>query len=414
MTDSSKRRLLKNTFFLYILTFSSQVLALITIPYQTRVLSPETYGVVGVAISVMTFMSLVLDFGILLSATSKVAQHADDSVYLSRLYGNVFVLKGIAAAVCGCCLAILCCSSVYHSRYFLLYTTYFFAYVTAAMLPDYLYRGLEHMKVITFRTVAIRAFATACTFIFLHSDDDVMALPLCLLVGNAAALVACLRYDRRVFGIRPSCPTLVGLRLLAKDSLPFFFSRISSTVYSTANPIVLNMFYAGLPVVGYYAASEKFLSISKSIVSPIADSLYPYMVKNKDFKLVKRILLIATPLILAGATLLFIFADQICEFVFGPGYAEAGMIVRCLLPAIMVIIPSYIICFPVLVPLGLSSKANLSNFVGLCVQLVALVALVVTGNFNVYTMCLATSAAEVSVFLYRMLVVLRFKKAARQ
>ena len=87
---------------------------------------------------------------------------------------------------------------------------------------------------------------------------------------------------------------------------------------------------------------------------------------------------------------------------------------RCLLPAIMVIIPSYIICFPVLVPLGLSSKANLSNFVGLCVQLVALVALVVTGNFNVYTMCLATSAAEVSVFLYRMLVVLRFKKAARQ
>ena len=413
MTDNSKRRLLKNTFFLYILTFSSQVLALITIPYQTRVLSPETYGVIGVAISVMTFVSLILDFGILLSATSKVAQHADDGVYLSCLYGNVLALKVILAVVCGCCLTILCCSSSYHSRYYLLYAAYFFAYAIAAMLPDYLYRGLERMKVITLRTVAIRVFATACTFIFLHSDNDVMVLPLCLLVGNVAALAICIRYDRRVFGIYPSHPTLVGLRLLVKDSLPFFFSRISSTVYSTANPIVLNVFYAGLPVVGYYAASEKFLSVSKSIVSPIADSLYPYMVKNKDFRLIKRVLLATTPLIIVGATLLFTFANQICEFIFGSGYAEAGMMVRCLLPAIMVIIPSYIICFPVLVPLGLSSKANLSNFVGLCVQLIALVVLVVTGNFNVYAMCLATSAAEVSVFLYRILVIIRFKIAAR-
>lgn len=413
MIDNSKKQLLKNTFFLYILTFSSQVLALITIPYQTRVLTPETYGVVGVAISVMTFMSLVLDFGILLSATSKVAQHAEDTVFLSHLYGNVFALKGISAIFCGCCLAVACCSSPYHSRYFLLYALYYLAYVAAAMLPDYLYRGLERMKVITFRTVAIRAFATACTFIFLHSDSDVLALPICLLVGNVTALAVCLRYDRRVFGIHLHRPTVVEVRLLAKDSLPFFFSRISSTVYSTANPIVLNMFYAGLPVVGFYSASEKFLSVSKSIVSPIADSLYPYMVKNKDFRLVKKILLTTTPFIVVGAAVLYIYANQICEFVFGPSYVEAGMIVRCLLPAIMVIFPSYVICFPVLVPLGLSSRANFSNFIGLCVQLFALIILVVTDYFNVYTMCLATSAAEVSVFIYRLSVIARYQKTAK-
>lgn len=217
MIDNSKKQLLKNTLFLYILTFSSQVLALITIPYQTRVLTPETYGVVGVAISVMTFMSLVLDFGILLSATSKVAQHAEDTEFLSHLYGNVFALKGISAIICGCCLAVACCSSPYHSRYFLLYALYYLAYVAAAMLPDYLYRGLERMKVITFRTVAIRAFATACTFIFLHSDSDVLALPICLLVGNVSALAVCLRYDRRVFGIHLHRPTVVEVKLLTPN-----------------------------------------------------------------------------------------------------------------------------------------------------------------------------------------------------
>lgn len=410
MADSSKRVLLKNTLSLYILTFSSQVLALIAIPYQTRVLSPEMYGVVGVALSVMTFISLVLDFGVILSVTPKVASHADDIAYISRIYGSVFLLKGLIALVCGAALALVCLSSPYYRQFFVLYALYYVAYVTAAMLPDYLYRGLEQMKVITIRTVAIRAFATACTFLFLHSDADVLALPACLLVGNATALAMCLRYDRRSFGVRPVRPSLSAVRELMADSLPFFFSRISSTVYSTANPIVLNIFFSGMPVVGFYAASEKFLSVSKSVVSPIADSLYPYMVKKKDFRLVKKVLLTTMPFILLGSGVLFIFADQICGFVFGAGYESAGMIVRCLLPAIMVIVPSYIVCFPVLVPLGLSAQANFSNFIGLCVQLASLAFLVLTSSLTVYTVCLATSAAEISVFLYRVLAVVRYRK----
>ena len=127
MVDSSKRTLFKNTLFLYVLTFSSQVLGLITIPYQTRVLSPEMYGVVGVAISVMTFMSLVLDFGIILSVTPKVASHSDDIAYISRMYGNVFLLKGSIAIICGVALALLCLASSYYRRFITLYALYYLA-----------------------------------------------------------------------------------------------------------------------------------------------------------------------------------------------------------------------------------------------------------------------------------------------
>lgn len=410
MVNISRLRLLKNTLFLYVLTFSSQVLGLITIPYQTRVLSPEMYGVVGVAISVMTFVSLILDFGILLSATPKVAAHTEDTTYLSKLYGSVFIVKGGLAIVLGIILLIVCVSFSYYRRYLNLYALYYLAYVFAAFLPDYLYRGMEQMKVITIRTVMIRAFATASTFVFLHSDADVLALPLCLLFGNVLALGVCLRYDKCTFDIRFIFPSFSDLKVLIKDSLPFFFSRISSTVYSTANPIVLNLFFAGQPVVGYYSASEKVLSVSKSVVSPIADSLYPYMVKNRDFKLAKRVLLLSAPFILIGGLILMIFADQICSFIFGPEYANAGNIVRCLIPAIMVIVPSYIICFPVLVPLGLSAKANFSNFIGLCVQLILLAILACTRSVSVYTVCLATSCAEVSVFLYRICAVVNYVK----
>ena len=57
----TERRLVANTAYLYALTLSSQAISLLTIPYQTRVLSPETYGIVGFAISIMTVASLFVN-----------------------------------------------------------------------------------------------------------------------------------------------------------------------------------------------------------------------------------------------------------------------------------------------------------------------------------------------------------------
>ena len=82
------------------------------------------------------------------------------------------------------------------------------------------------------------------------------------------------------------------------------------------------------------------------------------------------------------------------------------MLLRCLMPAITVIFPTYVLCFPMLVPMGLSSLANRSNVIGAVVQVVLVVVLVVTGTFSAPTLCLAASVSEVSVFLFRLWAVI--------
>ena len=62
MIDDAKKKLAKNTIYLYALTFSSQLISLLTIPYQTRVLSPDIYGIVSLFIGVMVVVSLVINF----------------------------------------------------------------------------------------------------------------------------------------------------------------------------------------------------------------------------------------------------------------------------------------------------------------------------------------------------------------
>jgi PST family polysaccharide transporter len=100
--------LLKNTIMLYILQFSTYFLSLVTVPYQTRVLGPVVYGYVGVAIAVMTYFQLFMDFGFLLSATEDISQNRDDRDYVNRKFTSVTILKLFLAAISIAVLIILC------------------------------------------------------------------------------------------------------------------------------------------------------------------------------------------------------------------------------------------------------------------------------------------------------------------
>ena len=116
------------------------------------------------------------------------------------------------------------------------------------------------------------------------------------------------------------------------------------------------------------------------------------------------------PIITGGVILIAIFAEPLCVFAFGKEYAGAGNVLRLLLPIAWVILPTYIIAFPVMSPLGLVKYANRSNIIGMFIQISGLIILKFVGVLNVYTICGLTSLTEVSVFVYRLLTVMLRKK----
>ena len=266
------------------------------------------------------------------------------------------------------------------------------------------------MKLITVRTVAIRLVAAGLIFLFLKSEQDVYVLPLSLLVGNAGALLACFWYDIRK--LKMSFVRIEHWYILEvfRKGAPFFVSRIASVIYQSGNAIVLGIFYPGSPIVGWFNSADKFLTLMKQVSSPIADSIYPFMIRNKDYRLSIRIMIISAPVIILFCTLLFMEANLVCAFVFGEDYYEAGNVLRCLIPAIAVILPTYIICFPILVPMGLQKYANISNVVGMFIQMALLLLLLSVDKLDVYSVCVSASVSEVSVFLYRLGVMIHFRK----
>lgn len=393
--------LLQNTAFLYLMTFSTQLINLVTIPYQTRVLGPVVYGKISVAASLMVYVQLVMDFGFILSATEKVARNRDNVEYISRLFSAVTIMKLALGVVTGCILYLVCSVIGAFRADRLLYMLYYFAYVVNAFLPDFIYRGQEQMRAITIRTVLIRAFFASLMLIFVKESADFWKLPLLLLIGNLMAVVFSFWHVRKRFSVKLCIPDKTFLLAAIRDTVPFFASRIASTFYQALNTLVLGVQFSGQAVIGYYGSADKLAGIAKSVSSPVADSLYPYMVRKKDYGTIRKLLMITMPIIFTGAAIVFWKAEWICMLLFGAEYAQAGNILRCLLPAMIVIFPSYILCFPTLNPIGLSGYANLSNIIGCFTMLLVLGVLFVLDSVNVYSLCIASSISEVTVCLFR-------------
>lgn len=402
--SSKKGVLLKNTLMLYILTFSTYLMSFIVVPYETRILQTERFGLLGVATAIMVYFQLIIDFGFILSATEEVSRKREDRQELSKIFTAVTVSKLFLAAVSAVVLLVLCRlvpTWTVNTGFFFLF---FGATVVNSLIPDYLYRGIEQMSAITIRTVLIKLFFTVMIFLLLHTPEDIFVIPVLNIIGNTAALFGVYIHLFRRLNIRFTRvrPGEVWARF--RSSMTFFLSRIATTAYTAANTIILDILSAGTAT-GFYTSADKLVTTAKNGLSPISDSLYPYMTQNRDFNLVKKVLLIIEPVIFLGCGVVFIWARPLCEWFFGPGFGDAAPVLRAMLPVVIVILPSYILGFPTLSAMGLSKYANYSVVFGSVLHIVNLLVLYFTGHLNMVTLGLMVSVAETVILLFRITVI---------
>ena len=88
-----KKSVANNIVMLYLMNFAQLLLPLIVLPYLTRVLTVNGYGVVSYVKSIMMYMTLIIEFGFTLSATKEVVEAKNDKNRLSLIISKVTFAK---------------------------------------------------------------------------------------------------------------------------------------------------------------------------------------------------------------------------------------------------------------------------------------------------------------------------------
>lgn len=413
--NKSHSRIFKNALFLYALTFSNYLIGLLLLPYLSRVLSVEKFGVIGFATSFCLVFQMVVEYGFQLSTTATISVHRDDKAKMSRTISTMTYTKLLLA--CGASAVFLACAMFVDMLrgHFVIILLFFVDSIAKALLPDAYFRGIERMKDITIRAVSAKSGILVATLLFVKGDDTLIIYPVSMIVFDTIALLWAFSLLKRD-GLKATGTTMREMLEALKDSFWFFISRISVSINGSLGSIFLGMRYSPESVeMGLYSGATKLSSAGEQMIPPLGDALYPSMVNKKDYRLFYRI-------VLRGGILWFLACRAGGSAGDAVVRADSRRTVRQRWPGSCRILMvgvffgyfSFMFGYPALSPIGKATWANAAIMVSAIVNLTACAVLWLTGNITPLTVCVVFSSTNITTFIVRFGAFMKFRNLAEQ
>lgn len=408
MFKKLKHPLIGNFISLLLLQGVNYILPLITVPYLFRVLSVEKYGLVNFSAAFIQYFIVFTDFGYNLSATKLIAETRNDVSEQSRVFNRVMFSKLLLLLIGFIVLVIIILSFDKFSSDKILYLYSFGMVIGNVLFPVWFFMGLEKMKFITIITIITRVLALVPIFLFVKTSNDYLLVPVINSSGMILSGIVSIIIVRRVFKIKYYIPSFSEIRDSLKDSSQYFISRISVSIYTISNTFILGLFGSNT-MAGYYSAAEKLFTALQSAYVPVNNTLYPYMAKTKDVQLFKKIFIGINIINLLAIIFLLIETKEVVYIIYKITDVPSVNVLKILLIACTLIVPSILLGYPLLGTLGFTKYANGSVIASSIVHLLGLFILVLTGSLSVYSVAAMLVVTEAVVLSIRIFATWKYK-----
>ncbi|MBE7076412.1 MAG: hypothetical protein E7374_00785 [Clostridiales bacterium] len=401
--------LISNTIAMYMLSIAKLVIPLISLPYLTRVLTVECYGSVSFVKSIISYMQILIDFGFLLSATKDVIAVIKNKGEVNKTIGNTLYaqillcgLSAILMLICTFCFDILEGYEIYSLLSLI-------PAILSIFLFEYVFKAYEKMGSIAVRFVVMKVIALILTIIFVKSDADILLIPIFDIVSSLIAIVLVI-FQLKKFGIKID----LGLSrikeawLSLKSSFVYFISNFATTAFSLLNTLLIGLALTKSDV-AYWNVAIQLVCAVQALYNPIINSVFPTMVKNKDLKLIHKIMLLYMPLIFVGCGLIIVLGDWAVTLVFKEQYLMSSTLLKWLIPVMIAGFPAMLYGWPCLGAIEKQKATSISTIVSAVVQVVGLGFIALIGCFNLIALAVVRSVTEIALCLIRMTIVYKNK-----
>lgn len=399
---------IKNTFFLYIMTGAKFVLPLIITAWLTRRLGPDCYGIISYLTPVMGYFILLFDFGFGFCATKKISQNRKDPEYIEKTIAAVYTAKILLIPAGMVLLGILFFFVPLIREYFLLTVFYYFATAVQIFIPDFLYRGLEKMEGITKRYILAKFVTAVFILLAVRGDRQLMLVPAAYFTGNLIAVFYTNHHMVKKLGYRCSLTGIKNAVLELKESWVYFLSTFASTALSVTSTFVMGI--VGMPVaeIAYWGVAFQVIQAVQSMYDPITTSIYPHVAEKKNYKFVLRVTGGLLPFVAVGCILLYILAGLAVDILAGKEYMAAVPVLQWLIPVLLFSFVAQMLGFPFLGALGLQNQTSFTIMAAAGIQIAGLILLAVSNRFTLFSLCILRCITELILMLLRIYFVYLF------
>ena len=332
-----------NAVSLYFLQVSNLLVSLLLLPYLTRVLGPDAYGVVVYANILVGVLSILSAYSFSLSVTRLVTENRMGRDKLSKILFSVSLYQFVVFFIAVLLLAffpVLELQRDTSAYYFLILRC--LAFAAEGLFPLYLFQGLEKFKVVSVVSVISRLLLVFFVVAFVNSEQDLIVYGMLMVFVQVINLAAAYVIIYQSFSIFPKYESLFGefgVCTLLKAGFRIFIGNVLAMSHTRISPLVFAQ-QVSVSVVGEFGVAYRMISIANQFTVPIIQVLYPRLLvlKESSVDLYHRYLLVALcsvgGVVGAGVILIVLYSDHIVRIVAGDGFGGVSEFLKIMAPVI--------------------------------------------------------------------------------
>lgn len=391
----------KNTLWQYGLQILKYLFPLLLIPYLTRILGTEGYAVYAYVLSFMGVVQTIADFGFTLSGTKKVVDLRGDTAALSRLVGAITVAR--LMLLCGLFVCVMVVTRfipiMAENTVYVIWA--FFATAGRTVLPDFIFQGNERMGPLTTRYFASKGVQVALTILLVRGPGDLIFVAVADVLSEIFDIAWSYRAQKRMFGVGIARPTFKESFEELRVSAIYCVSNVSSSLFSGFTTVIIGLAITSKTDIAFWSLTLTTVNAVQSLYTPIANSLYPHMIKNKDFGFARKLALVALPALVLGTVAYCALSKPIMLVLGGPEYVGGAHVMWMISPIFIFSFYGILIGWPVLGAMGRVKELTVSTLFTGIVNVVSLLALYLAGSITLDVICVVRWVCDALLLLAR-------------
>lgn len=353
-------RVRSNIAALYGLQIANYAAPLITTPYLARVLGVEQFGVLGIAASVIAYLTIISDWGFSYTATQRVAQNAADPATLREIFWDTFTARMALGAICVVVLLATALLTASTKNFVPVLLGSSVTFVTSLFGVGWFLQGLEKLGSLALLSVAGRLLSLPLTFWLVHTPADAaLAAAIPGVTGVAATVLGYIVASRAVpfFPARFDC---AGAWRQIRDGWQMFVSTGAISLYTTSNIVVLGAL-TGAVNAGYLNGAERIRRAAQAASGPLSAAMFPRINNLMAYEptrvtaAMKKLLLWQGGLSFLLSVAMFVSAPFVTVTFLGADFAPAIPIVQWLSATPFLVGLSNVLGVNIMLPLGMRS-----------------------------------------------------------
>lgn len=321
-----------------VLQVANYLIPFLVLPIISRILGASLFGSVSYAQNIITYLTLLINYGFEYSATRQISIARDDKAKTDSIFWSVIAAKTCLLVLSFAILAVLplCMERVACDPKLYIYTA--LTNIGIVFFPTWYLQGVQQMDKMAWANFFTKLLGAVLVLSLVREASAYRLYPLLMSVASILIGIGAMIYVIRHFGIRRPAFDRATLREVMQAGAPIFLNNIFIAFYTTANMTLLGI-YAADDVIGYFSGAQRLIqALNMVVVMPVSMAVYPEISrrfaesKAQGVRFLKRVLLWAGAASALVSLVAFIGAPLIIRIMYGVGFAPSVVLLQWLSP----------------------------------------------------------------------------------